>query len=111
MNKALAIFFAILLAMLSIGSVIAIPSPGSGAAHQTSGLVDGKHTQANAAGVFLSVKSVESDKSCALKKIPAAASCEHTLADVRKNKLSPDERKTLRRQIRDVEQEFDAAKQ
>jgi predicted small integral membrane protein len=29
MNKALAIFFAILLVLLSIGSVIAIPSPGS----------------------------------------------------------------------------------
>jgi hypothetical protein len=32
------------------------------------------------------------------------------VADVKKNKLSVDERKMLRRQIRDVEQEFDAAK-
>jgi hypothetical protein len=39
----------------------------------------------------------------------ATSSCE-SLADVKKNKLSVDERKMLRRQIRDVEQEFDAAK-
>lgn len=110
MNKALAIFFTILLVLLSIGSVIAIPSPGSGAANPNSGFSAGKHTQASVADVSLSATTMDKHKNCGFKKMSATSSCESPVADVKKNKLSVDERKMLRRQIRDVEQEFDAAK-
>ncbi|MBR7791948.1 hypothetical protein KDM87_05005 [Undibacterium sp. FT147W] len=109
MNKALAIFFATLLVLMSIGSVVAIPSPGSGVANPTSGFAAGKHTQASVADVSLSA-TTDKHKNCGHKKVSATSSCESPLADVKKNKLSVDERKVLRSQIRDVEQEFDAAK-
>ena len=110
MNKALAIFFATLLVLLSIGSVVAIPSPGSGVANPTSGFSAGKHTQASVADAPLSATTMDKHKNCGYKKVAATSSCESPLADVKKNKLSVDERKILRSQIRDVEQEFDAAK-
>lgn len=110
MNKVLAMFFAILLALLSISSVVAMPSPDSGAANLFSGFSHGKHAQTSGSGIFLSAKKVETDKSCVLKKIPAESLCNSNLDDLKKNKLSLDERRVLRRQIRDVEQDFDAAK-